>query len=85
MIDAAEHPGAITAIVKPFLADAKAKNLPVWLESTNAHAKSVYEHFGFEVVGETRIGKGIVGSDGWVKDGGEGVQSWGMIAGLNGW
>lgn len=77
--------GAITTIFAPFLAKAKAENLPVWLESTNAHAKDVYEHFGFKVVGEKRIGEGIVGSDGWAKEGGEGVLSWGMIAGLDGW
>ena len=77
--------GAITAIFETFLADAKSKNLPVWLESTNAHAKGVYEHFGFKVVAEPRIGKGIVDSDGWAKEGGEGVQTWAMIAGLDGW
>ena len=77
--------GAVREIFEPFLAEAKAKNVPVWLESTNAHAKEVYKFFGFRVVGETRIGKGFVGSDGWAKEGGEGVQTWGMIAGLNGW
>lgn len=77
----------MTAIFEPFIAEAKAKNVPVWLESTNPHAKSVYEHFGFKVIGETRIGKGIVSSDGWAKEAGdgEGVQAWGMIAGLDGW
>ena len=80
-------PGAVTAIFEPILAEAKAKNIPVWLESTNAHAKGIYEHFGFKVVGEARIGKGIASSDGWVKQGGDGagVQAWGMIAGLDGW
>ncbi|KAJ4349333.1 uncharacterized protein N0V89_007947 [Didymosphaeria variabile] len=77
--------GAVTAIFEPFLAEAKAKNIPVWLESTNAHAKGVYEYFGFKVVGQIRIGKGIAGSDGWVKEGGDGVETWGMIAGLDGW
>ncbi|KAF2438212.1 hypothetical protein P171DRAFT_399102 [Karstenula rhodostoma CBS 690.94] len=77
--------GAVSAIFEPFLAEAKANNIPVWLESTNAHAKGVYEFFGFKVVGSTRIGKGIVGSDGWAKEGGEGVETWGMIAGLDGW
>jgi hypothetical protein len=75
----------VTTIIEPFLANAKTENIPVWLESTNAHAKAVYEHFGFKVVGSTRIGKGIVGSDGWSKEGGEGVEAWGMIAGLDGW
>lgn len=77
--------GAVTTIFEPFLAEAKEKNLPIWLESTNAHAKAVYERFGFKVVGETRIGKGVVGSDGWGKEDGEGVLVWGMIAGLDGW
>ncbi|KAL1610719.1 hypothetical protein SLS60_002389 [Paraconiothyrium brasiliense] len=77
--------GAVTAIFEPFLAEAKAKNVPVWLESTNEHAKGVYEHFGFKVVGQTRIGKGIAGRDGWAKEGGEGIETWGMIAGLDGW
>ncbi|KAF2638799.1 hypothetical protein P280DRAFT_403766 [Massarina eburnea CBS 473.64] len=77
--------GAISAIFEPVLSDAKAKNLPIWLESTNVHAKEVYEHFGFKVIGDVRIGKGLVGSDGWAKDDGEGVLVWGMIAGLDGW
>lgn len=57
----------------------------MWLEATNAHAREVYEHFGFKVVGEVRIGKGVVGDDGWLKNDGEGVLVWGMIAGLQGW
>ncbi|KAF2121244.1 hypothetical protein BDV96DRAFT_640639 [Lophiotrema nucula] len=77
--------GAITALFNPYLQAAKEENLPVWLEATNAHARQVYEYFGFKVVGEVLVGKGIANSNGYVEEGGDGVLVWGMIAGLDGW
>jgi hypothetical protein len=74
--------GAVRALVSPFLDRARAEKVPVWLEATNEHAKDVYAHLGFMVVEEFRIGKGVVNSEGWVQENGEGVLIYAMILGL---
>ncbi|KAK5228328.1 hypothetical protein LTR47_000346 [Exophiala xenobiotica] len=76
--------GAVRALVSPFLDRARAEKVPVWLEATNEHARDVYAHLGFTVVEEFRIGKGVVNSEGWVQENGEGegVLIYAMILGL---
>ncbi|KIW96690.1 uncharacterized protein Z519_02081 [Cladophialophora bantiana CBS 173.52] len=74
--------GAIRNLVDPFLKKAPEQDIPVWLEATNQHAREVYSHLGFRTVEEVRIGEGIVNADGWAQPNGEGVLTYGMVAGL---
>lgn len=64
------------------LEKAREDNLPAWLEATNDHARDVYAHLGFKVVDRFRIGEGVVDSEGWTRENGEGVLIYVMIAGL---
>ncbi|EXJ63615.1 uncharacterized protein A1O5_11376 [Cladophialophora psammophila CBS 110553] len=73
---------AIRNLVDPFLKKAREQNIPVWLEATNQHAREVYSHLGFRTVEQVRIGEGIVNADGWAQPNGEGVLTYGMVAGL---
>ncbi|KAK4943429.1 hypothetical protein LTR10_016920 [Elasticomyces elasticus] len=74
--------GAVRGLIEPYLQKAREDNLPAWLEATNSHARDVYTHFGFKVVDDFRIGKGIVNGQGWIEHNGEGVLIYAMIAGL---
>jgi hypothetical protein len=76
--------GAVRALVSPFLDRARAEKVPVWLEATNEHARDVYAHLGFTFVEEFRSGKGVVNSEGWVQENGEGegVVIYAMIFGF---
>lgn len=69
----------IRALFEPYLQRAQEAGLPAWLEATNEHARDVYAHFGFKVVGEVIIGQGTIDSNGSVVEGGEGVIIYGMI------
>ena len=71
--------GAISAVMLPFLAQAREQGVPVWLEATYPHAVGVYQHYGFRICEEVTIGVGRVGADGWPKEGGPGVKAWGML------
>lgn len=71
--------GAISAVVKPWLERAEKEGVPVWLEATYSHAVEVYQHYGFRLVEEIRIGVGKRNALGWPEDGGEGVCGYGMI------
>ncbi len=75
----AKTPGAISAVVLPFLDRAREEGVPVWLEATYPHAVSVYEHYGFRICEEVSVGKGKVNLEGWPEEGGEGVTAWGMV------
>lgn len=77
--DAPVVPGAVSAVVKPFLARAKEEALPVWLEATTKHAAAIYEHYGFVIVEELTVGQGRRDQDGWPKMDGPGVTAWAMI------
>lgn len=72
-------PGAITAVLKPFLDRATAAHQPVWLEATDLKAVRIYKHFGFEVVEEIPVGAGMIDSKGWPMDGGTGVIGYCMV------
>lgn len=72
-------PGAISAVIKPILADAVKEGVPVWLEATYDHAVAVYEHYGFRVVEVVTVGAGKRNSEGWPEEGGSGTRGWAMI------
>ncbi|KIY00679.1 uncharacterized protein Z520_03344 [Fonsecaea multimorphosa CBS 102226] len=73
--------GSINAVMMPFLERAKAEGVPAWLEATTRQAVRLYEHFGFRVVEEIVVGKGLVDALGWpaAGDKAEGVTAWAMI------
>ncbi|KAH7384412.1 hypothetical protein DE146DRAFT_681422 [Phaeosphaeria sp. MPI-PUGE-AT-0046c] len=73
---------SIGAVVKPMLAMAKERGWLACLEATTARARDVYEHYGFEVIEEGRVGKGEVDGRGYKVDGGEGIPIWAMVYGL---
>jgi len=72
-------PGAISAVVVPYLARANQDQLSVWLEATSLDVVPLYQHFGFRVVEEITIGVGRVDEQGRLKQGGEGVKAWLML------
>lgn len=77
--DQTSVPGAITAVVKPWLRRAEEEGVPVWLEATYEHAVDVYTHWGFRLVEVVRIGQGARNADGWPEEGGAGVCGYAMI------
>ncbi|KAK5086153.1 hypothetical protein LTR70_010388 [Exophiala xenobiotica] len=72
-------PGAISAVVKPWLKRAEEEGVPVWLEATYEHAVDVYKNWGFRLVETIRIGEGSRSAEGWPEEGGEGVCGYAMI------
>ncbi len=50
--------GAVSAVVRPFLARAEQDQLNVWLEATSPDVVTLYEYFGFKVVEEIKVGVG---------------------------
>jgi hypothetical protein len=44
-------PGAVRAVLQPFIDQAAAEGMPIWLATTNERAKNIYLHFGWQVVG----------------------------------
>ena len=80
-------PGAIGAVLQPFLTQAREALVPVWLEATSPHAVGIYEHFGFRLCEEVVVGGGRCNRNGWPVGEGEsgemidagGARAWGMI------
>lgn len=72
-------PGAISAVIRPFLEKACEEGVPVWLEASGINARDVYLHYGFRVVEEVVCGVGKVTEDGWPQEGGPGASAWAMI------
>ena len=74
-------PGALTAVMQPWLDRAKAEGLPAWLEATYEKAVKVYEHFGFRVVEKITVGVGHRNEHGWPQTGNAavGVSGYAMI------
>ena len=77
-------PGAIGAVLQPYLAEARDAGVPVWLEATSPHAVGIYEHFGFRLCEEVVVGAGRCDADGRPVEAGaegmaDGVRAWGMI------
>lgn len=72
-------PGAISAVMRPWLQRAENEGVPVWLEATYLHAVDVYKHFGFRLVEQVRLGVGCRDADGWPEEGGVGIRGYIMI------
>ncbi len=77
--DVLKVPGAVSAVVVPFLGLAEQDNLPVWLEATSPDVVRLYKNFGFRVIQEITIGVGRIDAEGYTKEGGEGVKAWLML------
>ncbi|KAF2757159.1 hypothetical protein EJ05DRAFT_477377 [Pseudovirgaria hyperparasitica] len=52
---------------------------PVWLEATTKKSCMLYRKLGWQVTEEVILGKNVVDTQGFQKDGGEGVKIWGML------
>ncbi|KAH8660306.1 hypothetical protein BX600DRAFT_513922 [Xylariales sp. PMI_506] len=72
-------PGAISAVVTPFLDRAKQDGLKVWLEATSPEVAELYEHYGFKILEEITVGQGRVDANGGFLTGGPGVKAWLML------
>ncbi|KAH8880803.1 hypothetical protein GQ53DRAFT_832978 [Thozetella sp. PMI_491] len=72
-------PGAVSAVLVPFLGLAEQDNLPVWLEATSPAVVELYKHYGFRVLQEITVGRDRVDAKGRARPGGEGVQAWFML------
>lgn len=72
-------PGAISAVMRPWLKRAEDEGVPVWLEATYEHAVEVYQHYGFRLVEIVRIGVGSRSEEGWPEEGGKGTCGYCMI------
>lgn len=77
--DMSSVPGAVSAVIVPFLDRARRENVPVWLEAATQKAVKIYEHYGFRIVEEIRVGVGEYDIDGSNKPGGRGVSVFAMI------
>lgn len=42
--------GAVTAVLQPFIDQAATEGKPIWLVTSNEHARDIYQHFGWQVV-----------------------------------
>lgn len=43
-------PGAVRAVLQPFIDQAAAAEKPIWLVTTSTHARDIYLYFGWQVV-----------------------------------
>lgn len=73
------HQGLAGKILLYMQDKARRGNRPLYLEASNQASRQLFLKHGFQEVGEIVVGKGVVGSDGIPKEGGEGVPLWGMI------
>lgn len=71
--------GAVSAVVKPFMEDAKKKGVPFALEAVGERAQQVYEHWGFQTVEVLRVGEGEIDSENRPDPNGEGIEVFYMI------
>ncbi|KAL1968079.1 hypothetical protein VTN77DRAFT_2209 [Rasamsonia byssochlamydoides] len=74
------EPGAVRALIDPYLQRARAQGLPVWLEAVTEHSRQVYKHLGFREVAQVRIAVSKANARGEFQEGGEGLLIYGMIA-----
>lgn len=72
-------PGAISAVMRPFIRRAEETESPAWLEAVDERGVKIYEHYGFRLVEKITLGEGRIGATGWPEDGGEGVSGYAMI------
>lgn len=71
--------GFATKIIKQYQRQATEENLPIWLEATTEHSRSVYERCGFKVVHVMSLGEGTHDEGGAKQKGGPGIRIWAMI------
>lgn len=71
--------GLASRLIEEAKVVAERDGLPVWLEATTERSRRLYAKLGFTPLGDIVLGKGRVGKDGEVKNGGEGVTVWPMI------
>lgn len=60
--------GYASMLIKPKLREIDKQNLPCFLETQNENNVSLYEHFGFELVGEIKVPNSNVGYYGMVRN-----------------
>jgi hypothetical protein len=70
--------GAVSAVVKPTLEEARRDKVPVWLEAVDERGVAIYTGWGFELVETVILGKSTHGADGWPVEGREGVEPVGV-------
>ena len=54
--------------------------MPAWLEATTVRSRDVYAHLGFKEVEQIQIGAGKADKTGNLREGGEGLTIYIMIA-----
>ncbi|KAL4946281.1 hypothetical protein BDV06DRAFT_218610 [Aspergillus oleicola] len=74
------EPGAVRAVIEPYIKKAREQGVPLWLEAINDHARDVYQRFGFRTVAEARVGVGRTSSRGELDENGEGMLVYAMMA-----
>ncbi|KAI1748930.1 hypothetical protein F4782DRAFT_542482 [Xylaria castorea] len=52
---------------------------PMWIEAPSFKTAQLYLNLGFEHAGRIVAGRGVVGTNGLAKPGGEGITAWGMV------
>ena len=72
--------GLVRALIEPYLQKASEEGVPAWLEATTKRSRDVYEYLGFKEVEQIQIGAGKADLDGNLKEGGEGLTIYCMIA-----
>ena len=70
--------GLASALLGDIKERARTDGRPIWLEATTENSLALYLNHGFQNHGETVLGKGKVGRDGWPKKDGEGIVIWPM-------
>ena len=68
--------GVVRAVMEWGLERARREGCRVWVEAGSGRARDVYGWFGFRVVEELRIGRGVFDGEGRRREGGEGVGTW---------
>ena len=52
-------PGAVRAVIAPFIDRARKDNVPIWLCAGSEHARNIYAHFGFRAVEMLLVGGNV--------------------------
>jgi hypothetical protein len=66
-------------LIDTYIQKAKEEKVPLWLESTNEHARDVYLHLGFKLVDVVTLQEGKADENGYRVEGGKGVKLFAMI------
>jgi len=71
--------GAVSAVVRPFMEEAKRQNVPFMVEAVGEKPMQVYQHWGFKTMEILRLGEGEVDSENRPDPNGEGIAIYYMI------